>query len=144
MFQLLVREDFSAAHRLLSTGGKCAELHGHNWKVEVRVRAEELDGSGMAIDFHDLKAMTREILEELDHRYLNDLPAFRRQNPTAENLARYIYERLAGRLLTGPVGLDRVCVWESETTAATYRKSPDPAPGRPEGERRKAKGSRGG
>lgn len=124
MYLLVVREDFSAAHRLLATGGKCAELHGHNWKVEVHVRSEELDGSGMALDFHDLKAMTREILGELDHRYLNDLPAFQRQNPTAENLARYIYERLSERLRTGPVGLDRVCVWESDTTAAAYSESP--------------------
>jgi 6-pyruvoyltetrahydropterin/6-carboxytetrahydropterin synthase len=127
MYLLIVREDFSAAHRLLSTGGKCAELHGHNWRVEVQVRAEGLDGSGMAIDFHDLKAMTRETLEELDHRYLNDLPAFQRQNPTAENLARYIYEKLAERLRKGRAGLDQVCVWESETTAAAYRKSSGPA-----------------
>lgn len=127
MYLLIVREDFSAAHKLLSTGGKCAELHGHNWKVEVQVRAEELDGSGMAIDFHDLKAMTREIVEELDHRYLNDLPAFQQQNPTAENLARYIYEGLGERLGSGRVELDHVRVWESETTAATYRKSTGPA-----------------
>jgi 6-pyruvoyltetrahydropterin/6-carboxytetrahydropterin synthase len=91
--------------------------------VEVHVRAEELDGSGMAIDFHDLKAMTKDIVEELDHRYLNDLPAFQRQNPTAENLARHIYEELAGRIGTGGVEMDQVRVWESETTAATYRKS---------------------
>ncbi len=127
MYLLTVREDFSAAHRLLSTGGKCAELHGHNWKVEVQVRAEDLDGSGMAIDFHDLSAITREIVEELDHRYLNDLPAFQSQNPTAENLARYIYEGLAGRLDKERVEVDLVRVWESETTAATYRKTPDPA-----------------
>ncbi len=122
MYELTVREGFSAAHRLHSTGGKCAELHGHNWKVEVRVCAEELDGAGMAIDFHDLKAITREILEELDHRYLNELPDFQEQNPTAENLARHIYERLAERLGSERVGLDRVCVWESDATAATYRK----------------------
>jgi len=131
MYLLIVREDFSAAHRLLSTGGKCAELHGHNWKVEVQVCAEELDESGMAIDFHDLKARTREIVEELDHRYLNDLPAFQRRNPTAENIARYIYEGLAQRLGQGRVEMDQVRVWESETTAATYRKSPSPAPNPP-------------
>ena len=128
MYLLIVREDFSAAHRLLSTGGKCAELHGHNWKVEVQVWAEELDESGMAIDFHDLKAQTGEIVEGLDHRYLNDLPAFQQQNPTAENIARHIYEGLAQRLGTGKVKLDQVRVWESETTAATYRESFGPAP----------------
>ena len=131
MYLLIVREDFSAAHRLLSTEGKCAELHGHNWKVEVQVRAEELDQSGMAIDFHDLKARTREIVEGLDHRYLNDLPAFQRQSPTAENIARHIYEGLARRLGTGRVALDQVRVWESETTAATYRQSTRPGPNPP-------------
>lgn len=121
MYLLTVREDFSAAHRLPATAGRCAGLHGHNWRVEVRVRAEELDGAGMAIDFHDLKAVTRAIVGELDHRYLNDLPAFQRQPPTAENLARYIFERLAERLKTERVRPDQVCVWESETTAAAYR-----------------------
>jgi len=91
------------------------------------VWAEELDELGMAIDFHELKAQTREIVEGLDHRYLNDLPAFQRQNPTAENIARHIYEGLAQRLGTGRVEMDQVRVWESETTAATYRKSTDPA-----------------
>ena len=81
----------------------------------------------MAIDFHDLKAMTWEILKELDHRYLNELPAFQKQNPTAENLARYIHERLAERLPPGRVKLDQVRVWESETTAASYRKTTRPA-----------------
>ncbi len=128
MYLLIVREDFSAAHRLLSAGGKCAELHGHNWKVEIQVWAEELDESGMAIDFHDLKAMTREIVEGLDRRYLNDLPAFQRRSPTAENIARYIYEGLAERLGTERAEMDQVRVWESETTAATYRKSFGPAP----------------
>ena len=128
MYLLIVREDFSAAHRLPSTGGKCAELHGHNWKIEVQVWAEELDESGMVIDFHDLRAQTREIVEGLDHRYLNDLPAFQRQNPTAENIAQHIYEELAQRLGKGRVEMDQVRVWESETTAATYRRTLGPAP----------------
>jgi 6-pyruvoyltetrahydropterin/6-carboxytetrahydropterin synthase len=121
MYVLVVREEFSAAHRLPSTGGKCEGLHGHNWKVEVQVWAEELDGSGMAIDFQDLKGLTWEVVKELDHQYLNELPAFQQRNPTAENLARYIYERVVERLPQGRVMMDQVCVWESETTAATYR-----------------------
>lgn len=120
MFALTVREDFSAAHRLPSSGSKCERLHGHNWKVEVHVWAEGLDGAGMVIDFHELKAMTGDILAELDHRLLNELPAFQRENPTAENLARYVYERLADRLQAERVKVDRVSVWESDTTAATY------------------------
>jgi len=120
MYVLTVRGDFSAAHSLPSSGSKCERLHGHNWKVEVQVWAEELDASGMVIDFHELKAMTGEILEELDHRLLNELPAFQQRNPTAENLAQYIYERLAERLPEGRAKLDRVHVWESDTTAASY------------------------
>lgn len=123
MYALVVRDEFSAAHRLPDSGSKCERLHGHNWKVEVEVSAERLDARGMAIDFNDLKALTGEILEELDHRLLNDLPAFQEQNPTAENLARYIYERLAERVAEGRVKLDRVRVWESETTAASYRRN---------------------
>ena len=120
MYLLIVREDFSAAHRLLSTGGKCAELHGHNWKVEVQVWAEELDESGMAIDFHDLRAQTREIVEGLDHRYLNDLPAFQRQNPTAENIARHIYEGLAQRLGTKRISPDRTASMAGSTSGPTF------------------------
>jgi 6-pyruvoyltetrahydropterin/6-carboxytetrahydropterin synthase len=122
MYALTVLGDFSAAHSLPSSGSKCERLHGHNWKVEVQIWAEELDASGMVIDFHELKAMTGEILEELDHRLLNELPAFQQRNPTAESLAQYIYERLAARLPGGRAKLDRVRVWESETTAASYRK----------------------
>jgi 6-pyruvoyltetrahydropterin/6-carboxytetrahydropterin synthase len=88
--------------------------------VEVQVRAKDLDGAGMAIDFHELKAMTGAILEELDHRLLNELPAFQHQSPTAENLARHVYERLADRLPQERVKLECVRVWESDTTAAAY------------------------
>lgn len=123
MYVLVVREEFSAAHSLPGSGGKCERLHGHNWKVEIQVRAEEVDGSGMAIDFHDLKAMAGEILSELDHRLLNELPAFQHQNPTAENLARHVFDRLDERLPGGRVKLDEVRVWESETTAAFYRRT---------------------
>jgi 6-pyruvoyltetrahydropterin/6-carboxytetrahydropterin synthase len=120
MYVLIVRDDFSAAHRLPLTHGKCERLHGHNWKVEVRVRAPALDEAGMALDFQDLKTMTRRVLEKLDHCLLNEIPAFQEQNPTAENLARYIYKGLADLLAAERAMLDRVCVWESETTAACY------------------------
>ena len=117
MYKLTIHTRFSAAHFLQDYPGACAQVHGHNWKVEVRVQAEELDESGMAIDFHDLKARTREIVEGLDHRYLNDLPAFQRQNPTAENIARLIFEE--ARALHLPVAAVRL--WETRTACAEYR-----------------------
>jgi 6-pyruvoyltetrahydropterin/6-carboxytetrahydropterin synthase len=120
MYEVIVREGFSAAHRLPGTGGRCERLHGHNWKVEVGVAAEELDGVGMVLDFHALRKSLRAVLEELDHSFLNDLPAFQVRLPTAENLARHVYRSLAGRLADPRVRLSRVCVWESEGTAATY------------------------
>ncbi len=120
MYELTLLEVFSAAHRLPATGGRCEQLHGHNWKVEVRIRADAVNDVGMVIDFHDLKALTRLVLEELDHTLLNDHAAFTDQLPTAENLARFIYAELSGRLPGNDIRLDRVRVWESETTAASY------------------------
>lgn len=124
MYELTVVEDFSAAHRLPSSGGKCERLHGHNWKVEVRVWADRLDEIGMAMDFHDLRGLARGVLEELDHTLLNDHPAFRTHPPTAENIARHLYKRLAGLLPAQRVRLGRVRVWESECTAASYTEVP--------------------
>ncbi len=120
MYELTVCGTFSAAHQLPNTGGHCERLHGHNWKVEVRVAAEELDASGMVLDFHEVKTALRGLLEDLDHQFLNDLPAFRCSLPTAENLAKHIHEGLAGRLSPPRVRLTRVTVWESEGTAASY------------------------
>ncbi len=120
MYELTVLEDFSAAHRLPGSGGKCDRLHGHNWKVEVRIWADDLDHKGMVFDFHDLKDLVRSVLEDLDHTYLNDHPVFQQNDPTAENLARHIYESLAARLAASPIRLRKVRVWESETTAAAY------------------------
>lgn len=120
MYELTVSDDFSAAHRLPRSGGKCDRLHGHNWKVEARIGADELNDKGMVFDFHDLRDLVRSVLEDLDHTYLNEHPAFEHNDPTAENLARHIYESLAARLAAYPIRLRQVRVWESETTAATY------------------------
>jgi len=128
MYELTVREAFAAAHCLPNTGGRCERLHGHNWRVEVRVAAAELDDAGMVMDFHDVKAWVRGVLDELDHRYLNDLPAFENILPTAENLARHLYTRLAACMPSARVRLTRVRVWESDTTAASYGEPPGPKP----------------
>jgi len=120
MYTLIVLEGFAAAHRLPGSGGRCERLHGHNWKVEVEVQAEALNELGMVIDFQDLKALIGEVLKELDHRFLNEHPFFNHQLPTAENLARYIYQSLSPSLISRDVTVKRVRLWESETTAAAY------------------------
>jgi 6-pyruvoyltetrahydropterin/6-carboxytetrahydropterin synthase len=120
MYELKIITDFSAAHRLENFYGKCESLHGHNWKVEVFLLGDRLDDAGLVKDFGVVKAKAREVLAELDHKYLNDLPVFRQQNPSSENLARYLYERL-GMVLDGEgVRVSRVSVWESDTSCATY------------------------
>jgi len=120
MYELKVEEYFAAAHNLRGYKGKCEELHGHNWKVEVVVRANRLDSAGLAIDFHELKAVTREVLETLDHRYLNDLPAFREQNPSSELISKFLFEELSNRLDREGLWVARVTAWESEKACASY------------------------
>ena len=120
MYELKIVTDFSAAHRLNNFYGKCESLHGHNWKVEVFLRGDRLDEAGLVRDFGVVKAKAKEVLAELDHQYLNDLPAFRQQNPSSENLARYLYERLGLVLNNGDVRVTRVSVWESDNSCASY------------------------
>ena len=96
MFELTVKAEFEAAHQINGYNGKCQRLHGHNWSVEALVEGYELDELGMLIDFKILKAELNKVLDELDHRYLNELPIFSKgTNPTAENLAKYIFDTLA-------------------------------------------------
>jgi 6-pyruvoyltetrahydropterin/6-carboxytetrahydropterin synthase len=120
MYELKIITQFAAAHRLENFYGKCEALHGHNWRVEVFLRGDRLDQAGLLMDFGAIKARTRELLEEIDHKYLNELPAFRDQNPSSENLARYLYERLAAALNRDSVLVSRVNVWESDTSCASY------------------------
>jgi len=120
MFELTVKSSFAAAHRLREYGGKCENLHGHNWLVEVRVATESLNSIGLAIDFKDLKAATEEVLQRLDHGCLNDIEPFDKLNPSSENIARWIFEALKERLLDHPVSLSRVSVWENAGCCATF------------------------
>jgi 6-pyruvoyltetrahydropterin/6-carboxytetrahydropterin synthase len=120
MYELKITTQFSAAHRLENFYGKCEALHGHNWKVEVFLLGDRLDEAGLLMDFGRVKAKANEILNEIDHKFLNELPAFREQNPSSENLARYLFERL-GEVLNGDgVKVSKVSVWESDTSCASY------------------------
>ncbi len=116
MYRIKVESDFSSAHNLREYKGKCEELHGHNWRVEVEVSSEKLDKTGMVLDFSFLKEKLNKILEGLDHKYLNDTPYFKKINPTSENIAKYIYDRLKGL----KIDVASVTVWESEKARATY------------------------
>ena len=120
MYEIKIMTQFSAAPRLENFYGKCEALHGHNWKVEVFLAGDKLDEAGLLQDFGAVKARTRDLLEEVDHKYLNELPAFAHQNPSSENLACYLYQRLAAALNRDGVKVSRVSVWESDTSCASY------------------------
>lgn len=125
MFFLTVEESFDAAHSLRHYEGKCARIHGHTWKVEVQVGGKELNRAGMLIDFSVLRKMLKEILQEFDHCYLNEAAPFAEDglNPTAENIAFYIYRRMKEKLAgVAPVlRVVQVTVFESDRARATYR-----------------------
>ncbi|MBI4335881.1 MAG: 6-carboxytetrahydropterin synthase QueD [Candidatus Omnitrophica bacterium] len=116
MYEVRIISDFSAAHMLRHYKGKCENMHGHNWKVEVSLSSGKLDRLGMVVDFKSLKKTVGLILEKLDHKNLNDLSYFKKANPTSENIAKYIYDRIKDR----GAGPRTVTVWESETACATY------------------------
>jgi 6-pyruvoyltetrahydropterin/6-carboxytetrahydropterin synthase len=111
---------FAAAHRLENFKGKCESLHGHNWKVEVFLGGRNLDETGLLMDFGEVKARTKQMLEEIDHKYLNELAAFQNRNPSSENLASYLFERLGAILNSDRVKVRRVNVWESDSSCASY------------------------
>ncbi len=118
MFELTVRGDFSSAHFLRDYDGQCKNLHGHTWKVAVTVKGEALDKIGVMADFVQMKKQLKVILATLDHTCLNDLEFFKVNNPTAENLARYIYNEY--KRLIAPVPLVKVQLWESEKADVVY------------------------
>lgn len=120
MFELDIVRDFSAAHVLKGYQGACANLHGHNWTVQVFVRAPELDQVGIALDFKILKRELEAILGGYDHKFLNELPDFQDGNPTSERIAMIIYKRLSKIVNKGAVRISKVRVCESPTSGASY------------------------
>jgi 6-pyruvoyltetrahydropterin/6-carboxytetrahydropterin synthase len=118
MYSLKVQGTFSSAHNLRGYKGKCEDLHGHNWLVEISVKSSRLDNIGMVLDFKFLKKKLNVCLESMDHKYLNKLVYFKKINPTSENIAKYIYDQLKSSI---PL-LSCVTVWENSTSSATYEK----------------------
>ncbi|MBI5490079.1 MAG: 6-carboxytetrahydropterin synthase [Deltaproteobacteria bacterium] len=120
MWELEVSSSFSAAHRLCGYGQPCENVHGHNWKVIAVVRCEKLDAIGIGYDFKALRTRLREILAALDHQDLNATPPFDKMNPSAENLARWVFERLSEKLAESSARVARIVVRENEDSGATF------------------------
>jgi 6-pyruvoyltetrahydropterin/6-carboxytetrahydropterin synthase len=119
LFRIGIKKHFSSAHYLRGYKGKCEDLHGHNWQVEVTVAGADLDELGMVMDFKLLKQHLSAVLEELDHRLLNEHPHFAEHNPSSEELARYICQKLTEHMKPG-ITVEHVTVWESEHCWARY------------------------
>lgn len=121
MFINILKQSFSSAHKIDGHKGKCAFLHGHNWTVEIAVASYKLDHLGMGMDFADIKRLVKPVIDELDHCYLNDLPYFQHFLPTAENVAKYIYESLVSIFSNEDVDIQEVIVWETDGCGVKYR-----------------------
>jgi len=120
MYELKVVSRFAAAHQLRMVATKCENLHGHNWRVEVYIAGQELNNAGVLMDFGEIKVHLKEIIESLDHKFLNELNLFDDGNPSSENIARYIAEAMNAKIITPGVRVSRVGVWESDDSCATY------------------------
>lgn len=120
MFELMVETTFSAAHQLRGYKGKCEQMHGHNWKVQVHVIAEKLNDIDIAMDFHDIKSLLKETVAPLDHAFLNDIFPFTEKNPSSENIAKWLYDSLNKKMSNENVHVSAVTVWESDSASATY------------------------
>ena len=121
MYELKVVTRFAAAHQLKMVTEKCENLHGHNWKVELCVAGQKLQDSGVLMDFGVIKQRLGEIIDGLDHKFLNELPAFSRANPSSEMIARYIADESDARIEAGEgISVSRVKVWESDDACASY------------------------
>lgn len=116
MYEIKVKSDFSSAHNLRNYKGKCEHLHGHNWFVEAVFSYERLDSEGMAIDFKDARSILKSVIEDLDHSYLNDLDVFKETNPTSENIAKLIFDRI----IVKNKNIKSVSIWENKDSCATY------------------------
>ena len=125
MFEVSVERSFAAGHALRGYKGKCENVHGHNYKVRVTVTGADLDSIGLLVDFVEVKRLMQQIIDRLDHQFMNDIPPFDKLNPSAENLARYFYQELDRGLQQNPaavpVRVGEVKIWETDTTTATYR-----------------------
>ena len=120
MYEISIEQHFDAAHFLRGYQGKCEALHGHRFRVVVKIKSSVVNDIGIAYDFVELKQHLKDILAKFDHTCLNDVPPFDKINPSSENIASTIYNELQPKLAEAPVSLSTVEVWESPQTGASY------------------------
>ncbi len=122
MFEVTIEETFAAGHALRNYKGKCENVHGHNYRCQVTLEGAELDSIGLLVDFVEVKRVVHGVLDRMDHQWLNEFPPFDAINPSAENMARYIYDEVCQGLKTREgVRVSFVRLWETDTAFATYR-----------------------
>lgn len=124
MFEVTVEQTFAAGHALREYKGKCENVHGHNYRVQVTVEGEQLNRIGLLVDFVELKRAVREVIAYLDHQFINDLEPFTVINPSAENLAKYFYDEVSARVhitTDTPARIAQVKIWETDTSIAVYK-----------------------
>jgi 6-pyruvoyltetrahydropterin/6-carboxytetrahydropterin synthase len=122
-YTLKIVTDFASAHTLRDYPGACSRMHGHNWKVELELEASQLNGIGIAVDFKKMKKTTNEVCARLDHRYLNELEPFTEINPTAENIAAYLYAEISKQLNNDTVTVNALTLWETERACVRYQEN---------------------
>ena len=122
MFEVSVEQTFAAGHALRNYKGKCENVHGHNYRVRITMQGDQLDSTGLLVDFLDVKSLIGGVVDYLDHQFINDLPPFNELNPSAENIAKYFYDQVSGGLKNEvPVRVSEVTIWETDTSSAVYR-----------------------
>ena len=125
MFEITIEETFAAGHALRNYHGKCENVHGHNYRCQLTLAGEQLDQTGLLMDFVELKRVLLSVIDRLDHQWLNDYPPFDVLNPSAENIAKYIYDEVRQGIRTeADVRIESVKLWETDTSSATYRAAP--------------------
>ena len=120
MYIIAVDSHFASSHQIVGYDGKCSNMHGHTWKIKVEVKADQVDKIGICFDFKSLKELINTIVDDLDHQNLNSLEPFKDKNPTAENIACYLYQTIKEKL-PEKIEIYQVTVWESEKYSVIYR-----------------------
>ena len=120
MYELKIITQMAAAHQLKEFSGKCENLHGHNWKIEICVTGRDLGPNGILMDFKLIKDAAHKVVQELDHTFLNQLKPFQDMNPSSENIARLVFKSLSQKIDNEQVKVSRVTAWESDSACASY------------------------
>ncbi len=120
MYIIAVDSHFASSHQIVGYDGKCSNMHGHTWKIKVEVSTGNVDKIGICYDFKSLKELINSVVGQLDHQNLNQLPPFKDKNPTAENIAYYLYHEIQ-EILPESVEMNQITVWESEKYSVIYK-----------------------